>query len=134
MVFTRKKKHQKKGLLSQLDESLNDFVIGSIFRGEEALNAMAENQNYEFLSNYSSNSPGENSRSHTPVTETNIANRVRDEVDGVVAAFENRVHDEIATVMDNVFILRVEMAVRSVTGLSGRGPSELFQHTDWRIF
>ena len=36
---------------------------------------------------------------------------------------ENRMHDAILTPMDKVVIPRVEMAVRSITGLSGHGPN-----------
>ena len=43
---------------------------------------------------------------------------------------ENRMHDAILTAMGNVVIPRVEVAVRSITGSSGQGPSGVVQNAD----
>ena len=43
-------------------------------------------------------------------------------------------HDAILTAIDNVRIPRVEMAVRSITESSGRGPSSMVQIPDQRDF
>ena len=61
----------------------------------------------------------ENSASQAQVIEKNITDKIRKEVDHAVMAVENRVHDAILTAMDNVVILLVEMAVRSITESSG---------------
>ena len=64
-------------------------------------------------------------------------------VDGVVAAVGNRVYDAISTAMDKVVLLRVEMAVRSVSGSSARSisgwnqslrPNSVVQNPDQRDF
>ena len=43
-------------------------------------------------------------------------------------------HDAILTAMDNVVFSRVEMAARSITGSSGKGPSRVVQNPDRRVF
>ena len=45
---------------------------------------------------------------------------------------ENRVHDAILTVLDIVVIPRVEMAMRSITESSMRGPSSMVHISDRR--
>ena len=47
---------------------------------------------------------------------------------------EDRAHDEILAVMDNVVILRAEMAVISITESSGRGPNSMVQLRNQRDF
>ena len=76
---------------------------------------------------------GENRASEDEVIERNIA-KIRKEVDYAVMAVGNRVHDAILTAMDNVVMPRVEMAVRSVTESSRRGPSCVVQNPDQRNF
>ena len=56
--------------------------------------------------------------SHYQVIERIIANRVSEEVNSVVAAVENSVHEAILTAMEGVFVSRVEKALRSITGPS----------------
>ena len=45
-------------------------------------------------------------------------------------AGKNRVHGAILTSMDNVVTHRVEMAVRFITGLSGRGTNSVVENLD----
>ena len=47
-----------------------------------------------------------------------------------VMTVENRIHEAILTAVSNVVIPRVEMAVRSVTESSGRGPNSVVQNSD----
>ena len=49
MGFTRKEKQQKKRLLSQINETWNDFVIGSIIRASDAENETREIDNNGFV-------------------------------------------------------------------------------------
>ena len=63
-----------------------------------------------------------------------MANKVRSEVDNAVKAVENRIYDAILTAMDNVKTATVEMAVRSITELSGRGPNSVVQNPDQSDF
>ena len=72
--------------------------------------------------------------SHNQVIGRNIANKIRKEIDCVVAAVENRAHDAILTAMDSVVIPRVEMAVKSMTGLSERGRNSVSRNPYHREF
>ena len=71
---------------------------------------------------------GENSQSDAQVAERNIAVWARKGLDSVVAAVKNRVNDAILTRMDSVVIPRVEIAIRSIVGLSGNGPNNVLQN------
>ena len=64
------------------------------------------------------------------VTQKYIADGFRKEVDNVVTAVENRVHDVIVTAMDSVVTPRVEMAERSMAGWLERGPISVVQNPD----
>ena len=55
-------------------------------------------------------------------------------VDFANMSVENRVKDAVLTVIDNVLIPRGEMAVRSFTVSSGRGPSSVVQNANSRDF
>ena len=78
--------------------------------------------------------PSEKSAGHKYVIYRNIAGTVRTEVDNVVAAVRNRVHETILIAFDNVGTTTVEMALRSFIGLSGRTSSKSFQNIDRRYF
>ena len=68
--------------------------------------------------------------SQNQVIGKNTDDRGRDAVDSAVNAVENRMHDAISTALNDVVIARVEMAVRSITGSSGIGPSSKVQNLD----
>ena len=79
-------KRQNRRLLSRLDKFIEDFVISSNMRAREAEIRGEESQNNDFVSNCGQATRGENSRSHTQVTERNIADRIRKWVDSAVAS------------------------------------------------
>ena len=68
------------------------------------------------------------------VVGNNIDDKIMKKVNNAVMTVENRMHDAIVTAMDNVFIQRVEMAVRSITGSSGHGPNSVVQNLDKKEF
>ena len=72
--------------------------------------------------------------SHYQVIERIIANRVSEEVNSVVAAVENSVHEAILTAMEGVFVSRVEKALRSITGPSWSGPNNVVQNPGQKDF
>ena len=71
---------------------------------------------------------------HYQVLERHFVDKIRKEVDNVVAAFENWVYDNILTAMYSVVIPMVEIAVLSNTGSSKQGPATLLQNLDQRCF
>ena len=134
VVSICEKKRQNKKFLRQLDESLINFVIRSHIAASIAENKTVETRNNGLCNNSVSATLSENNASHTQVTERKITDRVRKEVDGVFAAVENRVPDAILTAMDSVYIPRIEVAVRSITGLLGHGPDVVVQNSEQRDF
>ena len=89
-----------------------------------------EAQTSGFVNKFGSSADGENSASQAQVIEKNITDKIKKEVGKIVMAIKNRVNDAILTALDNVVIPPVEMAARSITQSSGRGPSSVIQNPD----
>ena len=134
MVSTRKKKNQHKKQLSQSNDTLNDFVIGNIIDASAVENETLESQTSSRLNNLRRITVGEDSECQNQVIENTIYDKIREAIESAVLTIENRIHDFILTAMDNVVIPRVEMAVRSITELSGRGSSSVVQNPGQRNF
>ena len=77
---------------------------------------------------------GENSACQDRIIEKNIDGKIRNAVDNAVLTVWNWVHDAILTPMDNIVTSRVGMAVRTITGSSGRGLCSMVQNCDQRDF
>ena len=92
------------------------LIVSNNIHAGEAEKEMIEAHNNDVKDNGRATS-GENSQSRDQVTEKDISNRVRKEVDSAPAAVENQVHDGILTAMDSVVIPKVESAVKSMIGL-----------------
>ena len=133
MVPTLKKNNHKKQL-SQLNETLNDFVIGNNTNVSAAGNESLEPQTNGRYSSFERIIEGENSACRNQVLENNNDDKIKRAVDNAVMTVENRMHDAILTAMNNGIIPRVEMAVRLITGSSGQGPSSVVQNPDRRYF
>ena len=108
MVTTRKKNPQHKKQLSQLNETLNDFVIGnntnSIKTEDQTLEPQANNRSNIFGRTI----VGENSACQNQVIENSIDDNISNWVDSAVMTVENWMHDAILTTMDKLVILRVK--------------------------
>ena len=120
MVPTRNKKQQSKKLLSQLNESDPDFMIGQSnheFQTESRANAADGN-----ISSNDTNNPTQVSFSQvdTHTIEKTIVNKVGSEVNSVMTTVETRVQDAVLTAVEDLVILRVEQAMKSVTASTGR--------------
>ena len=131
MVSTRKKRNQQKKQLSQLNETLNDFITGN----GTNVSAM-ENETLEQLTIGQHNDFERfvDSASQNQVIEIIIDDKVRKAVDNAVLTVGNRMHDGLSTGMDTVVIPRVDMAVKSITGSSGHGLNSEVQSPDRRNF
>ena len=121
MVSTRKGKHQNKTLSSQLNDSLNYFVMGIATQVGVAEDKRVGPQDGGPVTKFGSSIIGANSASYCQVIDRSVANKNKRKVDSVVAAVENRFHDAILTAIDSVVQPRVEMTARSTTGSSGQG-------------
>ena len=64
------------------------------------------------------------------VIESNIDDEITRAFSSAVMTGENRMHEAILTAIENVVFLRVEMAVKSITGSSGHGTKSQVQKTD----
>ena len=131
MLSTPKKKNQHKRQLSKLNETLNDFIIGN-----NTNFGVSENENLEQQANgrHKDFERNVDNASQNQVIGKNSGDKIRDAANSAVIVVENRLHDAILTVMNDVVIPRVEMAVRSITGSSANGVESIVQNLDRRDF
>ena len=66
--------------------------------------------------------------------EKNIVNKLRNEVDSVMTTVETRVHDPVLSAIENLVILRVELAIKLLFASSGRGVDRVVLDPDQRVF
>ena len=120
MLSTRKSKHQTSRPPIRTNECLNDFVGDNNTQVGVTEDEKKEPQNDGVVDIFWSETLGQNSASHYQVIEKNIANKVRKEVDSVVAAVQNPAQDAVSVARDDMVIPSVKKAVRPITGSSGR--------------
>ena len=66
--------------------------------------------------------------------EVNFSDRMRSDVNNVVATVVTRVLDAVLTAMDSLIIPKLELAMKLVKALSRRGPASLLFELDQRDF
>ena len=116
VVSTRKKKHQHKGQLSQLNEALNDFVTDTKTNASATAIETLELQTNDLPKNFGRITVGENSACQDQVLEKNVDNKIRRAGNIAVMTVEKRKNYTILTAMDNIVMPRNDIAVRSITG------------------
>ena len=131
MVSIRKKENQQKRQLSHLDETLNDSAIGNSVNVNVSVK-----ETLEQVTNGQPNDFGrlDNSERQNQVIENHIGDKITRAVSSAVMTVENRTHDAILTAIDNVVIARIAMAVKSITGSTGRRINSEVQNPDRENF
>ena len=131
LVSTRKKKNQQRRQLSQLEETLNDFVIGNSVNVN-----VSESVNLDQQTNGQPNGfERANKNDHqNQVLENNTDNQITRVVGSAVMTVKNRMHDAILTAIDRVVISRVERAVKFITSSTGHGTNSEVQNPERRDF
>ena len=122
IVSTRRKQNHQKTQFSQINGTLNDFVIPKNIDASVVENGTLEPQTTGRFNNSERNIGGEDGAGQNQVNNSNIDDKIRKAVANAVMTVENRMHDAILTAMDKVVNLRVEIAMRSITGSTGHGP------------
>ena len=134
MVLTRKKKQQSKKLFSQLNESDADLMIGQ--SNHEVQTESRANAAHGNISLNDTNNPTQVSGSQVDMhtLEKTIVNEVRSEVNSVMTTVETREQDAVLTAVEDLVILRVEQAMKSVNASTGRGVGSVVLNPDQRDF
>ena len=111
MVSTFRKKQQSQRLHSQLDEAAVDFLIGNANMSFEKTNVF--DKRHENANCYCGNSSKieSGSRAHTQTLEKNISDKVKNEIENVVATVDTGVHLAIPSEMDFLVVPRMELAM-----------------------
>ena len=131
MVSTRKKKNQQKRHFTQLNETLNDFIIGNNTNTGVSENEILEQQasgRHRYFERIVNNA------SQNQLRGNNTDDGIRDAVETAVIAVENRMQDAILTATKDVVFARVEMAIKSITGSSGDGHNSIVLNLGQRDF
>ena len=131
LVSTRKKKNQQRRQLSQLEETLNDFVIGNSVNVN-----VSESVNLDQQTNGQPNGFERTNKSdrQNQVLENNTDNQITRAVGSAVMTVKNRMHDAILTAIDKVVISRVERAVKVITSSTEHGTNSEVQNPERRDF
>ena len=129
--FYSEEKNQQKKQLSQLDETLNDFVIGN----DENVN-VSENEKLGQKINGQCNDSEiiDNSVGKNQVIKNIFLDQITRAVSSAVMTVENCMHDAILTGLRNMVIPRVELAVKLITGSTGHGTNSEVHNPDRRVF
>ena len=119
MVFTRKEKQQNKSLFSQLSERDTGFMTGQNNQEEQI-----ESRDYILCRGTSSDIASNPTQIKYPrvdvhTLEENMVSKVRRDMDNVLTSFETCVQDALLTAIENLVILRVELAMKSTNAPSG---------------
>ena len=131
MVSKRRKKNQQKKQHSQLNETLNDFIIGNGTWVSAMQNKILGQQ---------TNGPHNHferlvdSSSRNQAIDNKIDDKIRRAVDKAVLTVEKCMHEAILTALDKVVIPRTETAKRSISGSIGHGSNSDVQNPDRKTF
>ena len=122
--------NRKEKQFIELNETLNDFIIGSntnvfVIR-DEAMEPQADG----YYINPEKIVAAEISNCQNQVEGNNFDAKFRKTFLNAVNTVKNRMRDLFLTAMDNVIIPRVELAVRSYKGSSRRGINSAVQNPD----
>ena len=111
----RKQTRTRGYLASSLKET--DFMIGQSNQDEQS--ESRDNVNCRGTSSNSIKNPTQINHPQVDVhtLQENIVSKVRSEVDIVMTSVETRVKDAVLTAMENLVILRVELAMESANAL-----------------
>ena len=131
MVSAGRKKNQQKRQLSQLNETLNDFITGNGTTVSAMLNETLEQQTNGQHNDFERFFE---SACQNQFRQNNVDDKIRKVPNNAVWTVESREHDVILTAIDKMVILRVEKAVRSITGSSRHGFNSEVQNPDRRDF
>ena len=134
MVSTRKKRQEKKRLLTQLSDSDSDFMIGQ--SNHEPQTESRTNTVEENITPNKVNNPAQVNDSQVDVhtLEKNIAHKARSEVDNVMATVETRIQGAILIAIESLVIPMEELALKSVNPSSERDVNSLIPDPNQRDF
>ena len=122
MVSTRKKRQWNRRLLSQLDDSDRDVIIG-ISAGEIQENVVVNEgtNDRDFTVGTSSDNLLTNENTvNVKTLERCFIERIDKEMSDIVDTVEERIQNAILTAVDSIFAPKIELAVRSKNTSSGR--------------
>ena len=122
MVSTRKKKQSKRRLLSQLDDSDQDMIIGNATSETQENTVVDEGTNdRDFTVGTSNDSSIVNGNVMSVKTLERCFNeRIDRETNNIVDTVEDRIQNAIVTAIDNIVAPKIELAIRSINASSGQ--------------
>ena len=122
MVSIRKRRQSNRRLLSQLDDSDQDMVIGNAASERQEDIVVNEGTNgQDFTVSTSSNNIAINeSTVNVKTLERCFNERIDSEMSNIVDTVEESIQNTNLTAIDNIVAPRIELAIRSINASSGR--------------
>ena len=122
MVSTRKKRQSNKRLLSQLDDFDQDMIIGNTANERQEsveVNEGTNDRDFTVGTSNVSSLINENVL-NVKTLERCFNERINREMCNIVDTVEDRIQNAILTAIDNIVAPKIELAIRSINGSSGR--------------
>ena len=122
MVSTRKKRQSSRRLLSQLDDSDQDMIIGNAANARQENIVVNEGTNdRDFtVSTSSTNTVINENVVNVKTLERCFNGRIDRKMSNVVDTVEERIQNSILTAFENIVAPKIELAIRSTNASSGR--------------
>ena len=122
MVSTRKKRQSNRRLLSQLDDFVQDVIIGNTAseRQENVVVNEGTNDRDFTVSNSSNNTAVNESAINVKTLERCFNERIDREMSNIVDTVEDKIQNAVLTAIENIVAPKIELAIRSINSSSGR--------------
>ena len=134
MVSTRKKRQSNRRLLSQLDDSDQDMIIGYAASERQENTVVNEGtDDRDFTVGTSNDSSIVNGNVMNVKTLEGCFNeRIDREMNNIVDTVEDRIQNGILTAIDNIVAPKIELAIMSINASSGREATSVSVNSERR--
>ena len=132
MVSTRKKRQSNKRLLSQLEDFDQDMIIGNTVSESQENAVVNEGTNVrDFTVGTSNDDSVINGNAKSMKTLERCFNeRIDREMSNIVDTVEDRIQNAILTAIENIVAPKIELAIRSINGSSGRDATSVSANSE----
>ena len=134
MVSTRTKKQSNRRLLSQLDDSDRDIIIGNAVSERQENAVVNEGTNDQgFTVGTSNNDSVINGNAMSVKTlERRFNERIDREMSNIIDRVEDRIQNAILAAIDEIVAPKIELAIRSINASSGRDVTSVSANSERR--
>ena len=134
MVSTRKKRQSNKRLLGQLDDFVQDMIIGNAVseRQENTVANEGTNDRDFTVGTFNNDSVINGNAMSVKTLERCFNERIDREMSNIIDTVEDRIQNAILTAIDNILAPKIELAIRSINASSGRDVTSVSANSERR--